>query len=99
MPSSVNVGGIRMSMIATSGRCCSTATKQGVGVRHRCRDLATAFDEQLDEPVPQDGAVLGDDDAHQALVLGRQHDSDGCRPTRRTAQIVSVPSTVAARLA
>ena len=61
-PSSVNVGGIRMSTTATSGRSRSIATAQRIGVGDGGGDLESAVEEQLDQPVAEDGRILGDGD-------------------------------------
>ena len=70
-PSSVKVGGIRMSTTATSGGFCGDRAAQGVGVGDGAGDDEAAVDQQLDEAVAQDGRVLGDDDP-QGLERSRR---------------------------
>ena len=63
-PSSVWVGGIRMSTIATSGLCARTCAQQLVGVAGLSDDLEAGFPEQARDALAQQHAVVGDDDAH-----------------------------------
>ena len=59
-PSSVNPGGIRMSVITRSGGCSATAAVRAP----RVAPTATVWNETLEQPggPPQQDAVLGDDD-------------------------------------
>ena len=59
-PSSVWVGGMRTSTIATSGLCARDLAQQVVGVAGLADDLEAGVLEQADEPLPQQHGVVGD---------------------------------------
>ena len=63
-PSSVCVGGMRMSTIATSGRQRSTSCEQLLRVRGQPSDLEAGLVEQAREPLAQQQRVVGDDYPH-----------------------------------
>ena len=101
MPSSVWVGGMRMSTIATSGSCSSTACEQLVGVgrlarRPRCPRRAAKRRDAL----AQQQAVVGDHDAHGSSAVttvpaGRAEDAQRRRRARLDA--VGQPSEARCR--
>ena len=94
-PSSVKVGGMRMSTTATSGRSPLDRSAQGLGIGHGAGDGEAPVGQQLDEPVAQDGRVLGDDDAqgtrsgsgHADLGVQREVDGDHRRATGRAGDV------------
>ena len=63
-PSSVCVGGIRMSTIATSGRVRSTQVEQLVSVGREPDDLETGLLEQSGEALAQDHRIVGQGYSH-----------------------------------
>jgi hypothetical protein len=62
-PSSVRVGGIRMSTIATSGRCASTRATS-CSPSSTCDDLTAGVGEQPRELIAQQHRVVGEDHPH-----------------------------------
>ena len=53
-PSSVKVGGMRMSITATSGQSRSTEARSALGFAHGVGDHEATVGQQLHEPVAQD---------------------------------------------
>ena len=73
IPSSVWVGGIRTSTIATSGRCSSTAARNVAGVAGGGHHVQRLGPQQQAQPFPQQRVVLGDHDPHgssTSIVVG-----------------------------
>ncbi len=58
----MKVGGIRMSITATSGGFWATELRRAHRVADGAGDGEAAVHEELDEPVAQNGGVLGDGD-------------------------------------
>ena len=63
-PSSVCVGGMRMSTIATSGRCASTSASSSSPSAARPDDVEARLGEQPREPLAQEHRVVGEDHSH-----------------------------------
>ena len=84
-PSSVKVGGMRMSMTATSGRSCSMDRRRASAFTDGTGDAESPIDQQLDQSVPQDDRVLGDDDPKRCAHsdVQREVHGDHRRPIRR----------------
>ena len=64
-PSSVWVGGMRMSTIATSGLCIATCRSRSSGLSDWREHLEARVLEQPDDTLAEEDRVLGDDDAHR----------------------------------
>ena len=89
-PSSVCVGGIRMSTIATSGRCSRIAREQAVGVADLGDDVEAGVDEQPGDALAQEHRVVGEHEPqrHRAGRPGRgspapESSSFGMKPRTR----------------
>ena len=78
-PSSVNVGGIRMSITATSGGFWATELRRARWLGHGAGDGEAAVDEELDEAIAENGRVLGDGDPQRG-----SHQTDSGRSTVTT---------------
>ena len=63
-PSSVCVGGIRMSTTATSGPVQPDAAQQPGGILRLADDVDAGLLEQVDDSLPGEQDVVGDDYAH-----------------------------------
>ena len=80
------VGGIRMSTIATSGRCSRTAAQELVGVAGLADDLEAGLDEQPGDPLAQEERVVGEDEpeghapATRARIAAPDSSSLGMKP-------------------
>ena len=96
-PSSVCVGGIRMSTIATSGSCSATAASSSSPSAAWRDDLEADLHEQPGQPLPQHQRVVGDDQPHgiRALTIvpspGRavaqaKHAAERLHPVAQAAQ-------------
>ena len=70
-PSSVCVGGIRMSTIATSGLCIADLRQQILGGARLADDLEARVLEQARDPLAQQHGVVGENDAQAAKPLPR----------------------------
>ena len=68
----MKVGGIRMSITATSGGFWATELRSAAGVADRAGDGEAAVDQELHQPVAQDGGVLGDGDAAARATIRRR---------------------------
>ena len=68
-PSSVNVGGIRMSTTATSGRAASTSASRPSSSPAEPDDLEPAVRQQALQARPEEDRVLADHDAHGIVDL------------------------------
>ena len=64
-PSSVNVGGMRMSTTATSGGSAATACSKLAASLTASDHGEAPVREQLHQPVAQDCGVLGDHDSYR----------------------------------
>ena len=62
-PSSVCVGGIRMSMMATSGSCSRTAARSGLGIAGLGDHVEAGLGEQPCDALAEEDRVVGEDDA------------------------------------
>ena len=63
-PSWVNVGGIRMSTMATSGACAATASASPAASASGRADLDAGLGEQPGQAFAQQRGVVGDHDTH-----------------------------------
>ena len=82
-PSSVKVGGIRMSTMATSGRPVRPIAA-AIGIAHGAGDHEAPVDQQLDQAVAQDGRIFGDDDPERGS-RGHLSGQPPCSSSRRAA--------------
>ena len=67
MPSSVCVGGIRMSTTAASGRFSGDLADEGLRVTHCCHDVDPGVGEDGGDALPGEHRVVGDHDPHGKL--------------------------------
>ena len=63
------VGGIRTSMMTSSGRCSATRAEQLVGVATAATTSIAAVGEHPGQAVPQQHRVLGDHDSHGSSAV------------------------------
>ncbi len=91
-PSWVNVGGMRMSMIATSGCVRGDGRLQRRPVGDGTGDLDAGLDQQPDQPLAQQHRIVGDHDAHGSSAITTV-------PRPPFGRTVSVPPATSARSA
>ena len=65
----MKVGGSRTSTTATSGRSVVSARSSDGPVVHGFDDLEVVRFEQPDQPVPEEGEIFGEDDAHGSTIV------------------------------
>ena len=71
IPSSVCVGGMRMSTIATSGACASTAASSSSGSAAWATTSMSSPRRKRRDALAQQAAVVGDHDPHGSSAVTR----------------------------